>query len=187
MNEQDLGRLFESFVSSAFRLECLEEYAVTEDEERAAFRYFKDGWPLPPFWENERAWLETVRQAKRRGATMQRVRMVYGPLSDYQRFEFAWSYPYNEGAGEQIFVMEHGPTALEPLRNLHDFWLFDDATVVRLIYDDDGKFVGLESVENAELYCRIRDLALANAVPLGQFEPTSIVRPMRGRRTGNLR
>jgi hypothetical protein len=33
MTTPDLGKLFESFRSSAFRLECLPAYAVTEDDE----------------------------------------------------------------------------------------------------------------------------------------------------------
>jgi hypothetical protein len=184
MTPEELGRLFESFAESAFRLECLKDYAVTEDEERAAFWWFRDGRPMPQWWEKERKWLETVRQAKRRGATVQRVRLVYGPLSEYQQFEFDWSYPSNEQAGEQILIMEYGPTAPEPLRYPPDFWLFDDATVVRLLYDNDGRFIGLERDDDTEFYRRIRDLVLACAKPLGQYQPPPTVKR---RRTGNLR
>jgi hypothetical protein len=177
MTTVDLGQLFQSFTRSAFRLECLEEYDVTEDEDGAAFWSFRNGHPLPQWWVDERQWLRIVRQAKNRGARMQRVRLVYGPLCDYQRFEFEWSYPYNEQAGEQIFVMDTGPGAFGDLwRYEHDYWLFDDATVVRLNYDDDGKFLGVERVADAEPYRRVRDLTLASAERFSEYEPHDIVR-----------
>ncbi|MFL6226855.1 MAG: DUF6879 family protein, partial [Actinomycetes bacterium] len=49
----DLASLFESFRSSAFRLECLPAYAVTEDDESEAFRRWLDG-EQPP--QKEREW-----------------------------------------------------------------------------------------------------------------------------------
>jgi len=172
MNEQELGRLFETFTRSAFRLECLDSYAVTEDAEREAFRRFLNGNFPPSWWTRGRAWFATVRDAVARGATMQRVRCVYGPLSDYQRFEFEWSYPYNEQAGEQILILETSATDFGDLwRYKHDFWLFDDATVVRLNYDEDGNFLGIEAVDDAEPYRRVRDLTLASAEPLGDYRP----------------
>jgi hypothetical protein len=186
VSDVDLGRLFASCTHSAFRLECLDSYAVTEDDEREAFRRFLNNNFPPSWWTNGRAWLTTVRDAVARGSTMQRVRCVYGPLSDYQRFELEWSYPYNEQAGEQILILETSATDFGDMRRYeHDFWLFDDATVVRLTYDDDGKFLGIEAVDDAEPYRRVRDLTLASAVPLGQYQP--VQQPIKRRRTARLR
>jgi hypothetical protein len=108
VNANDFGQLFESFTVSAFRLECLPAYDVTEDAEREAFRRWRAG-EQP---QRDRAWLQTVRDAKERGAQMQRVRLVESPLTEYQRFELAHGYPANVAAGEDIRICGHRPDGL---------------------------------------------------------------------------
>jgi hypothetical protein len=157
----NLGKLFETFTSSAFRLECLPAYDVTEDAEREAFRCWKSGEELPPV---EREWLLTVRRAVARGARMQRVRMVSTQLTEYQRFQFAWGYQENTAAGEEIAILDHEPPGLLRV----DFWLFDDATAVVLEYDDAGRFLRPVVAETVEPYRQARDMALKSAVPFRQ-------------------
>jgi hypothetical protein len=182
---EELGRLFESFRSSAFRLECLPSYDVTEDNEREAFRRFRNNNDAPTWWRGSRDWCATVHKAVARGATVKRVRMVEGPLNDYQRFEFAWSYPYNEQAGEQISVIEDSPFVRGPVSYEDDFWLFDDATVVLLRYNSRGKFLGVRSADDIGRYRRIRDTLLDHALPLREY-PTDRY-PIKRRRPANLR
>jgi hypothetical protein len=153
----DLGRLFESFTVSAFRLECLPAYDVTEDAEREAFRRWRAG-EQP---QGNRAWLRTVRDAKERGAQMQRVRLVESPLTEYQRFELAHGYPPNVAAGEDIRICAHRPDGLLVV----DFWLFDDTTAVVLEYDEQGRFVASVVAETLAPYRQARDMALASAMP----------------------
>jgi hypothetical protein len=157
----DLGKLFESFRVSAFRLECLPAYDVTEDAEREAFRCWKSGEERPPV---EREWLLTVRRAVGRGARMQRVRMVSTQLTEYQRFQFAWGYQENTAAGEEISILDHEPPGLLRV----DFWLFDDATAVVLEYDDAGRFLRPVVAETVAPYRQARDMALKSAVPFRQ-------------------
>jgi hypothetical protein len=159
----DLGNLFESFRVSAFRLECLPAYDVTEDAEREAFRCWKSGEELPRV---EREWLLTVRRAVARGARMQRVRMVSTQPTEYQRFQFAWGYQENTAAGEEIAILDHEPSGLLRV----DFWLFDDATAVVLEYDDAGRFLRPVVAETVEPYRQARDMALKSAVPFRQGE-----------------
>jgi hypothetical protein len=185
MTPEDLGRLFESFKRSAFRLECRRGYFVTEDDEREAFERFRNKNPAPSSWLEHREWFTTVRSAVARGAVMQRVRLVDPPLSPYQEFQFKWSYPYNERAGEQIFVMVDSPIVSVPRGYEHDFWLFDDATVVLLNYDNRGRFLGVQGVEDVERYSRIRDSLLANALPLRQYDPDQY--PIKRRGTARIR
>jgi hypothetical protein len=162
MNTDDLGALFETFVSSAFRLETLSEYRVPQDTEW--LRMFREGRPRPQA-RNDRPWLATVRNAKARGAQMQRVRLVQTPLTEYQRFQFSWGYVENEEAGEEIRILDHEPPGL-----LHqDFWLFDDATAVILEYDNAGQFLRPAMVSDVASYRRARDLALAVSVPFSEY------------------
>jgi hypothetical protein len=164
----DLGKLFESFRVSAFRLECLPAYDVTEDAEREAFRCWKSGEERPPV---EREWLLTVRRAVGRGARMQRVRMVSTQLTEYQRFQFAWGYQENTAAGEEISILDHEPPGLLRV----DFWLFDDRTAVVLEYDDAGRFLRAVMAETVEPYRQARDMALKSSVPFREYRLRSHV------------
>lgn len=164
MTPEELGKLFESFRYSAFRLECLPFYDVTEDDEAEALWHFRHGRPEPP-WKKDRLWLQTVRAARQRGAQMQRVRMVESPLTDYQRFQCAWGYPANVDAGEDIRILEHRPDGLLTV----DFWLFDDEIAVVLEYDNEGRFLVPVVAETLQPYRQARDLALRRAVPFQQY------------------
>jgi hypothetical protein len=160
----DLGKLFASFRSSAFRLETLPEYNVTEDDEARAFRLFQDGQPMPDP-AREREWPKFVRAATDAGKIIQRVRIMRHPPSEYIRFELAWGYPANDAAGEDIRILDHDVPDLLT----EDYWLFDDALVVRLDYDHEGRFIAPVVVEDAEPYRRARDTALRLAVPFRTY------------------
>jgi hypothetical protein len=162
MATPDLGALFESFKSSAFRLECQPTYQVPQDVQW--LRAFRAGESRPQARDN-RPWLQTVRNAKERGARMQRVRIVSEPLTEYQRFQFSWGYPENEGAGEEIFILD---SELDGLVKL-DFWLFDDELAVVLEYDEEGRFLRPVVAETLAPYRQARDMALKSSVPFREY------------------
>jgi hypothetical protein len=154
----DLASLFESFRSTAFRLECLPAYAVTEDDESEAFRLWLAG-EQPP--RKEREWPKLCASAVAARKSMQRVRLVTQPLSEYLRFEMEWGYPANVAAGEDIRILDYEPPGLLKV----DFWLFDDELAVVLEYDDQGRFLRPVVAESVTPYCQARDLALAASIP----------------------
>ena len=158
MTPEELGKLFESFRSSAFRLECLPAYAVTEDDEAQAFHQWLRGEQAS---EKEREWPKLVASAVAAGKSMQRVRLVPEPPSQYLRFQMAWGYPANVAAGEDIRMLDHEPPGLLKV----DFWLFDDEVAVVLEYDDQGRFMRPVVAETLAPYCQARDLALASSMP----------------------
>jgi hypothetical protein len=162
VSETDLARLFASFRRTAFRLECLPAYDVTEDAERERFRL----WLAGEQPEEDRAWPELVATAVAAGKTMQRVRLVAEPLTTYLRFEMECGYPANERAGERIYILDHRPNGLLEV----DFWLFDDETVVVLEYDDAGRFLRPVVAETLEPYRQARDMALKSCVPFREYE-----------------
>jgi hypothetical protein len=158
MTALDLGKLFQSFRSTAFRLECLPAYAVTEDDEAQAFRQWLKG-EQPP--EKEREWPKLVASAVAAGKSMQRVRLVPESPSQYLRFQMVWGYPANVAAGEDIRMLDHEPPGLLKA----DFWLFDNEVAVVLEYDDQGRFLRPVAAETVTPYCQARDLALASSIP----------------------
>jgi hypothetical protein len=165
VNPPDLGRLFATFSSVAFRLETLASYNVPEEAE--SIRYWREGRP-PPSWQKDREWLRMVADATAAGKTMQRVRVVRRPLSDYVRMEFEWGYPDNIAIGEDIRILELGTNDVPGMVD-HDYWLFDDATVVRMEYTDDGSFIRPVAVSDIAPYRRCRAVAMARAVAFHSY------------------
>jgi hypothetical protein len=166
VNPAELGRLFETFTSVAFRLEVLAAYNVPEEAE--SMRLWREGKPAPA-WQKEREWLAMVREATTAGKSMQRVRVVRQPLSDYVRMEFAWGYPDNVRHGEDIRVFEVKDRGGVPGMLDHDYWLFDDRIVVRLEYTADGSFIRPVEVSDVAPYRRCRDVAMQLGVPFSQY------------------
>lgn len=163
MTPEELGRLFSTFERSAFRLECLPTYAVTEDAEAEAFRLWLAGGQPP---KKARDWPKLVASATANGKKMQRVRVIRA-MTAYLRFELSWGYPDNVAAGEDIRILEL--RAGESLAGMPevDYWLFDDATMVRLEYDGAGRFLRPVEVDDpAEVRrcCGWRDAVMARAV-----------------------
>jgi hypothetical protein len=166
VNPDEFGRLFTTFRRTAFRLETLAAYNVPEEAE--SLRLWREGKP-PPAWQKEREWLRMVANATAAGKSMQRVRVVRRPLSDYVRLEFDWGYPDNIAIGEDIRILELTDGDNVPGMLDHDYWLFDDVIVVRMEYTSDGSFIRPVEVSDVAPYCRCRDVAMARAVPFSQY------------------
>jgi hypothetical protein len=151
---------------SAFRLELLPQYLV--EPEREPFAAFRRGEPMPPGHNAE--WHATIRAHAAAGRTMQRVHLVTPPLSDYLRFEFEWAYIGNTAAGEDTRILDLSRTPDPGLPDF-DFWLFDETTVVAMLYEPDGTQIGRELLQDADpaQFVGYRDLALAAAVPFAEY------------------
>ena len=122
--------LFTGFTVSAFRLELLQAYG--SEVETDAYRSFASA-------EFMRPWCELVSEHSARGRRMDRVHVVDLPLSPYVRFEISCAYVHSSRAGENILLVDR--TALDDdlrRRLSHDFWLFDDRTVLVQKYDELG-------------------------------------------------
>ncbi|MFJ7245427.1 DUF6879 family protein [Kitasatospora sp. NPDC098652] len=160
---EEFGRLFETFERTAFRLETLPLYDV--DDEREEFADFLAGKGLASE-SSDNPWVRSMTDL---GKRVTRVHVLRSPLSDYLRYELA-SYPGNIAAGESIGIIDTARQVVVGLPD-HDFWLFDDARVYRMHYTDAGQFVGAELLPDGRLneYQRYREIALANAVPFGEY------------------
>lgn len=162
------SRYFRDFARSAFRLELHPIYTMPgEAEELVRFR----AGEKPPD-DYHYGWLDTVSEARRAGKTMQRVRVVRQPLTCYIQYEFDWGFVYNVKAGEDIRVLDLTSQVGSDLPD-HDFWMFDESTVVKLLYRPDGTQIGRELVEDPDLaaYLDYRDAAWEQAVPFSDYWP----------------
>lgn len=145
-------------MSSAFRLELRQVYAMPDEQEDLAA--FARG-ELPPL-DYHYGWLDTVAEAVTAGKTFRRVRVVTRPLSFYTRWEFVWGYDWNVKAGEDIRILDVTDGTGSQLPD-HDFWLFDETTVVKLLYQPDGTQIGRELVGHPDVD---KYLAWRDAMPL---------------------
>lgn len=110
-----------------------------------------------------------VAAATAEGRSVERVRIVGIPLSDYSRYEFA-SYPANVAAGERVSVVpRHSIGAPDRSWASQDFWIFDDEAVALLNYDSEGCFLGAETVNPIDAYLDAKRRALSLAIDLEDF------------------
>jgi hypothetical protein len=136
----DFITLFKTFKKSAFRLEGLPHYEVTDEQEQYG-RFLKSG-DIDPTYNKE--WTDTIKAAVERGASMKRLRLISDPLTNYEEFELL-SYKTNSEAGEEIRAMDRDDWPWTG-----DFWFFDTTWIVRMHYDENGAFVGTEITEADE-------------------------------------
>jgi hypothetical protein len=163
---------FDRFTTDVFRLETLQAYAVSEEDER--LRAFRTGAARPERSVRNSPWLARIAVTTVAGKHWQRVHVVEHPLSEYLRYELV-GYVESQAAGEQILIVNRA--ADDSLAELsEDFWLFDaessSAYAVLMRYEDDGRFVGFEHTSDPTTLdrCRAeRDLVLRHAVPLNAY------------------
>ncbi|MBV9164269.1 MAG: hypothetical protein JO281_22595 [Pseudonocardiales bacterium] len=159
MDLDNLRRIAGAAKQSAFRLETLPQYLVPGEE--ADFSAWKAGEPLPPRTTENNELLARIQQDAARGFRRYRVHILDQPLTAYLRFEL-YSYLESVAAGSEIYVVDRDDHP--DLTDLHeDFWLFDDEIVVRMIYDDEGRFLYPELIDDIEFYRGMRDTALQHS------------------------
>jgi uncharacterized protein DUF6879 len=159
---------------SARRLETLQDYDVSGDEER--LRAFLAGEPLPPPRQGKADDLALIADLRKRGRYVGRVHVVDRPLTDYVRYELA-VYAENVAAGEDVLIADR--SAHPELDGLaQDFAIFDSETVVLFDYDD-GRVRGYRVASDRETVKRCvaeYDLAAGKSVPLAEFMAATAAR-----------
>jgi len=160
------SRYFRDFQSSAFRLELHPVYTMPGEADE--LRRFIAGERPPADYHY--GWLDTMAAARAADKTVRRVRVVRQPLTGYIRYEFAWGFVYNVAAGEDIQILDLTDQPVPDLPD-HDFWLFDDVTVVKLLYRPDGTQIGRELVTEPDLdaYRSWREATWQAAVPFNDY------------------
>jgi hypothetical protein len=167
---EEFDARFRQFRSSVFRLETLQVYRGSGEED--AISAFQAGLAEPPDDPEQADWEEMIRANLRAGRVMQRVHVVVEPLSPYMRFELTWAYAPNAAAGEDIRIIVVRDHEWPPELPRQDFWLFDDVELFAAHYADDGMWLGVEPVADPtrlETARRWRDVALRLARPWREY------------------
>ena len=167
-----LGRCFEAFTVSAFRLETLRAYAAPGEQDRV--RAFRVGLPLPERPAGASRWLRRIAATTAAGKSWRRVRVLDRPLSEEECYRLL-GYRESAEAGEVIRIADRSSCpALAPLAR--DFWLFDaDAArpfAALMNYDHAGEYLGAAvTSEPAVIMACVtaRNLAQQYSVPLGAY------------------
>lgn len=161
--------LFVTFEHTARKFECRESYGVP-DEDEPYQRFLASGdIDSDLAWFEE--WAADMRTATGAGKTVQRVRVVDEPLSDYLRFETALGV-HNAEAGEDIRYLARDDAERLALPTT-DWWLFDARTLARLHFDDDGRPLGAEMIDDPKAvveHAAAFDAARHYALPFDQYQ-----------------
>lgn len=160
---------FHTFRYSVFRLETLQLYAGSgEDQGIAAFQR---GDPQPPPDPAEDEWAALLRAHRDAGRVQQRVHVVTEPITDYLAYELTWEYGPHTAAGEDIRIIPVTGRWPDDVPQ-SDFTLFDSRFLFRLNYDPDGTWLGAEPVTDYPTVvaaCFARDAALHHAMPWAEY------------------
>ncbi|GAA3551084.1 hypothetical protein GCM10022419_034220 [Nonomuraea rosea] len=166
LSAPELGELIRNnLTETAFRLETLDRYEVPTDGGDFA-RYMKgEPGPTP---ERKQAWTDRLTREREAGIRRSRVHVLRTPLTDYLRFECEWGHALNTHL-EDIRILDASERSLPAEVPDHDYWLIDNRLVIRMHYDDTGRFVGAEIRDDVALYRHARDVAMSAAEPFSSW------------------
>ncbi|MEV8454971.1 DUF6879 family protein [Streptomyces sp. NPDC052095] len=159
-------RTFDAYEREAWRFEAQPTYTMPQESESVA--RFLRGEPKPV--DHNARWHERVQGFVASGRAIGRVRIVRRPLTDYQRYQFAWGIPGNIGAGENIRILDvtrndYGLPLLET-----DWWMFDESRIVHLNFRPDGTQINRELFTgDIGPYAEWKRIALAHSVPFAEY------------------
>lgn len=161
--DADLDPYFDLARRDIFRMEVLPEYRV--DSEKPQFRAYMAGEPYDISREPT-PWQSYIRARVSGGITWRKVHVLGPELTHYERWECEWSFPATGRHGQRAHILDRAEAdriGLPP----YDWWMFDEATVLRFHYDDTGVFAGAEPLPEAAAAEHVvwRNQAIAAAAP----------------------
>lgn len=150
----------------AFHLELRDVYRV--EGERVPFERWLNGEPDDFAWHND--WLSFMKGVTTSAVTVQRVRVVTEPHTDYIRWEMALD-PQNLEVGEDIrYLPRH--RAEDITFPAEDCWLFDDNRLVLSLFTPEGGSGGFAKEPDPGLvaqYRDVRDQVWPRAIPYAEY------------------
>ncbi|GAA3867953.1 hypothetical protein GCM10023084_21250 [Streptomyces lacrimifluminis] len=159
-------RTFDAYERDAWRFEAQPTYTMPKETENVA--RFLRGEPKPA--DHNSRWHERVHGYTASGRSIGRVRIVRRPLTDYQRYQFAWGIPGNIQAGEDIRILDVTDDDYGLPLSGTDWWMFDDTQVVRLNFRPDGTQINRELFTgDIAPYMEWKRIALAYSVPFFEY------------------
>ncbi|MEV0906069.1 DUF6879 family protein [Streptomyces hokutonensis] len=159
-------RTFDTYEREAWRFEAQPTYTMAREAENVA-RFLRG--EAKPADHNVR-WHERVHRYLASGRSIGRVRVVRRPLTEYQRYQFAWGIPGNIAAGEDIRILDVTEEDYGlPLSGV-DWWLFDEERIVFLNFRPDGTQISRETFTgDISPYLEWRRVSLAHSIPFSEY------------------
>ncbi|MEU1019498.1 DUF6879 family protein [Streptomyces sp. NPDC005898] len=166
LDGEEWRRFFDAFEHEAWRFEAQPTYIMPKERENVA--RFLRGENMPD-GHNAR-WHERVRGYIASGKRIGRVRIVRRPLTDYQRYQFAWGIPGNVAAGEDIRVLDVTQEDYGLPLCGRDWWMFDRIRIAHLNFRPDGTQINRKAYEGDPApYREWQQIALEHAVPFEEY------------------
>lgn len=165
----DLRAAFRTFRYSVFRLETLQVYAGSGEEEDIAAFHRGELAPSPDPAEDE--WVARLRANRDAGRIQQRVHVITEPVSEYLAYELTWKYGPHTAAGEDIRIIPVADCWPDDVP-ASDFTLFDSRTLFSLRYGRGGMWLGADRVADLATIlaaCATRDAALCQSVAWASY------------------
>lgn len=163
---ESLDEFFDHFETEAFRLETLDDYGRSGNW--GAYQKFLAGEQQPPDYNHE--WVDWLTNTTQSGKRVYRVHILTRPLTPYLQYELGWGYHKNATGGEEFFILDLTEKE-NPLEGVGDFWLFDNSNPVVMLYDNDGGFIGGETVpsERSSKFVQYKEISLRDAQPFTEW------------------
>jgi hypothetical protein len=166
---EEFDASFDTFKTSAFRLETLQSYAVSAED--AWLRALREGLPRPERSIRTSAWLRRIAASTMAGKSWSRARLVRHPLSEYLQYEI-FSYIESAAVGEETRIVDLG--IYPHLKDLGpDFWYFDadepGEFAIVMHYDADGNILHCERTTELSWCREQREAALSCSISLAEY------------------
>ena len=159
LTNAEFAEQLRDYASTAYRFELQPFYAV--DGEQESFRRFLAGRPVSPLdVEEDRAWLDMVREHTVAGRRMARVRVHEDPPTEYQRW-MRWRGQFNQEAGETMHYLTVEQAIAAGIVGgvaLRDWWFFDDDRLMVLTHNPEGRRIHTELITDRRELARARAL-----------------------------
>ncbi|MFJ9900216.1 DUF6879 family protein [Streptomyces sp. NPDC091280] len=163
--------LFNQFERDAFHLELRDDYGSPVED--TPYARWQRGEPDDYAWLD--AWTTLMKRVTGEGKAVRRVRVVTEPHSQYVRWEHSLTH-LNIEMGEDIRWLPRHLLPEEitfPLSG-NDWWLYDDSLLAVGHFDPEGRVLGSEIVEAADVVTQcagLRDQLWSLAIPHAEYKP----------------
>lgn len=151
------------------RVQTLESYAVPSDD--ADYAGYLNGAPAPTS-EYREPFFQRLRDEADQGMVWRNLKVVNGPLTDYQRYSCEWVCPNSSEASQDIRVLDVAEyPAAAVLYRTGDYWVVEGQHVALVRYSPEGRHLGEVAVEesSAKGYVATAELAWEVGVPFDQW------------------
>lgn len=143
-----LADLFKNAVRSAIHLEMRDSYQPDDPD----WLDWRDGRRFDPA-QRWNEWFTMMSETTARGVEVRRARLIDEPVTEYIRYEYDVTEPFNLASGEEVRWLPRRRAA-GMLVPAVDFWIFDGTTIVINHFDGYGGNLQHEQVNDESLAAR---------------------------------